>query len=111
MGKNTYSVLELPLVTEKWQRDILDKKLECVRKVYNQMLDAKLKKYREMTKTREWRELSDIVREESQIANGSKKKSDRLKVAYERKNAILKENGFSEFDFRSDAMQYSKYYQ
>lgn len=111
MKKNTYSVLEIPLITEKWQRDVLDTKLECVRKVYNQMLDAKQKKYREMIKTREWRELSDIVREELQIANGSKRKSDRLKAAYERKNAILKENGFSEFDFRSESAKYSKYYQ
>lgn len=111
MGKNTYSVLELPLITEKWQRDVLDTKMECVRKVYNQMLDAKLKQYREMTKTREWRELNGIIKEELEIANGSKKKSDRLKAAYERKNTILRENGFSEFDFRSESQRYSKYYQ
>lgn len=111
MGKNTYSVLELPLVTEKWQRDVLDTKMECVRKVYNQMLDTELKKYREMTKTKKWRELNGIIKEELQTANGSKKKSDRLKAAYERKNSILKENGFSEFDFRKEALKCSKYYQ
>ena len=109
MAQSKYSVLELPLFTEKWQEDELDKKFECARRIYNQMLSHNLKKYNEMIKTKEWRSLKEIVKEE--LSSGSKKKSERLKAAYARTNEILRENGFSEFDFLSQAVQFSKYYQ
>lgn len=104
-----YSILELPLYTEPWQRDALDKKLECSRRIYNALLSAKLKQYGEMVKTREWRELCAIIAEE--LGTGRKKKSELLKKAYERKNEIIRANGFTEFDLRSDAIVFSKYYQ
>lgn len=103
-----YSIIELPLITEPWQQDILDKKMECSRCIYNEMLSMEWKKYKEMIKTKEWRSLNDTIREELQ---SSGKKSERLKAAYARKNEIMRENGFSEFEFRSQAIIYSKYYQ
>lgn len=109
MAQKQYSIIELPLVTEPWQKDILDTKMECSRHIYNDMLSMELKKYKEMIKTREWRTLSDTIKEEIQASHG--KKSERLKSAYARKNEIMRDNGFSEFDFRSQAIIYSKYYQ
>lgn len=109
----TCSIIELPIVTEKWQKDILDKKMDCARRIYNRMLDDMLKKYHEMVKTREWRELSATIKEElqKQAAASKKTKSEALKTAYARKNEILRENGFSEFSFNAMAVEYSKYYQ
>lgn len=111
--KKQYSILELPLITEPWQKDIIDTKMDCVRRVYNSMLSKELKRYNEMIKTREWRSLNEIIKEELQKAEAenSKKKSDVLKAAYDRKNEIMRENSFSDFDFRSKAIVYSKYYQ
>lgn len=111
-----YVVLELPLVVESWQLDELLKKMECARRIYNGMLSYNLKKYKEVIRTKEWRELNTIIREELVDAEndgttGKKKKSPRLKAAYDRKNGILRENGFSEFDFISQSVQFSKYYQ
>lgn len=107
--KKIYSVIELPLVTEPWQKDALNKKMDCARRVYNSMLSMELKKYKEMIKTKEWRTLNAIIKEELQ--NSPKKKTDKLKEAYERKNEIMKQNDFTEFNFISQAIVSSKYYQ
>ena len=104
-----YSVIELPLEVEPWQAAAIDKKMECARKVYNQMLSKNLKKYGEMVKTREWKELCRVIREE--LSKEPKKKSEALKEAYARKNEIMKASGFSDFSFRSQAIAASKYYQ
>lgn len=104
------SVLELPLITEKWQEDDINKRMEHARRIYNQMLADRLKAYREMTKTKKWRELEEIIKEELTLANGSKKKSERLKQAYEEKKQILTENGFSEFGFKNEIKYYYTYY-
>lgn len=115
-----YSILELPLITEPWQADELLKKMNCARHIYNDMLSHNLKKYKEMVKTKKWRELNAIIVEElkaSEVgevdATGKKKKlrkSDKLKAAYDEKNKILREDGFSEFDFVSQSIEFSKYY-
>ncbi len=118
-----YSILELPLITEPWQADELLKKMDCARKIYNDMLSHNLKKYKEMIKTKKWRALNSVIAEELKASaveedgavTGKKKpkrkKSERLKAAYDEKNKILRENGFSEFDFISQSMIFSKYYQ
>lgn len=115
------SVLEMPLFPESWQKDKLKIKETAAKKIYNAMLSVNLKKYKEMCKTKAWRELQDIIREElgsSQTEeneeNGKKKKrkakSDRLKEAYKKKNEMIREYGFSEFAFRSQAIKMSKHY-
>lgn len=104
-----YSVIELPLVTEPWQKDNLDKKMECARKIYNSMLSMELKRYREMIKTREWKALSSTIIDE--LKSSPTKKTEKLKAAYARKSDILRENGFTEFEFRGQAINFSKYYQ
>ena len=110
-----YTVLELPLIVEPWQKNELFKKMECARIIYNNMLSHNLKIYKEIVRTKEWRELNNVIREELSCAekenNGKKKKSPRLKEAYDRKNAILREGGFSDFSFGSQAIQFSKYFQ
>ena len=104
-----YCTLELPLHVNEGEKNAIDKKMECARKVYNNMLKSNLKTYNEMVKTRIWRELKSIVKEELQLDNT--KKSNRLKDTYSKLNAIMDKNGFNEFTFKSQAVEYSKYYQ
>lgn len=104
-----YCTLELPLYVNEGEKNTIDKKMECARKVYNNMLKSNLKTYNEMVKTRIWRELKSVVKEELQLNNT--KSSNRLKDAYSKLNTIMDENGFNEFTFKSQAVEYSKYYQ
>ena len=58
MKKNDpYFIIELPLDVEVWQADLIDKRLECGRHLYNSLLSIVLNRYNEMIKTKRYREL------------------------------------------------------
>lgn len=123
--KERYQI-ELPLMTEPFQEAKLNKILMVSCRLYNQMLAKNKAKYREMTKTKEWREIGAELKElyetgseqfkaenEKRIASGKKALakrtlSDREKELYQRKNEILRENGFSEFGMSTQALRMSK---
>lgn len=52
-----YFIIELPLEVEKWQADIIDRRLECGRHLYNSLLSVEIKRYNEMIKTKKYRYL------------------------------------------------------
>ena len=49
--------VQFPLRTEKYQEDILNKRFEIGRKIYNSLVSVTQKRYREMIKTKEYRNL------------------------------------------------------
>ena len=128
------SVIELPLHTELWQRDLLDKKFECARKIYNNMLAYYYKKYNEMIKTKEWRRICEEIKqekerikqmnaeqetEESKTESTKKaKKKKKTKITktpeltelYNQKNAIMNEFGFTQYTFASQSIKFANYY-
>lgn len=53
----SYFIVQFPLKTEKYQEDILDKRFEIGRQIYNSLVNITQKRYREMIKTREYRNL------------------------------------------------------
>lgn len=57
-----YFIIELPLEVEKWQADIIDKRLECGRHLYNSLLSIEIKRYNEMIKTKKYRYLYDSLK-------------------------------------------------
>ncbi|MDG5786361.1 hypothetical protein QA612_02580 [Evansella sp. AB-P1] len=54
MAKQSY-ILSLPLVTEEWQEDVLSKRLEIARNMYNACLGRLMKRYRRMKQDKEYR--------------------------------------------------------
>lgn len=64
-----YFIVQFPLKTEKYQEDILDKRFEIGRQIYNSLVNITQKRYREMIKTKRYRNLI------SQLS-GDKKKDD-----------------------------------
>lgn len=52
----SYFVLKFRLKTEKWQEDIMDKRFEAGRKIYNALVSKSLKVLRELEKTKAYRE-------------------------------------------------------
>lgn len=61
-------IVEFPLKTEKYQEDILNKRFEIGRKIYNSLVNVTQKRYREMIKTREYRNLiSSLTGNKKQI--------------------------------------------
>lgn len=50
-------VVEFPLKTEQYQEDVLNKRFEIGRKIYNSLVNVTQKRYKEMVKTRKYRNL------------------------------------------------------
>lgn len=50
-------VVQFPLRTEKYQEDTLNKRFEIGRKIYNSLVTVSQKRYKEMIKTKKYRNL------------------------------------------------------
>ena len=82
-----------PLVTEIFQDDILDKRFEISRKMYNAILSKVYKRYNCMIETKRYREIKN------QIKLSDKKQKV---VLYKQLNEIYKEYRLNEYSFHED---------
>lgn len=90
-----YFIVQFPLKTEKYHEDILDKRFEIGRQIYNSLVSITQKRYREMIKTKKYRGLI------SQLS-GDKKKD---KPIWKQINEIRKQFGISEYSFHKDVQE------
>lgn len=86
-------VLTLSLKTEKWQEDIIEKRFRIMKHLYNSLLAMELRKYHNLTHTREWRNLEAQI----QAASDAEKK-----VLYKQRSELLRERKISEYGFKDD---------
>ena len=56
-------IVEFPLKTEKYQEDILNKRFEIGRHIYNSLVNVTQKRYKEMIKTKKYRTLLSSLTE------------------------------------------------
>ena len=87
--------IQLPLKTEKYQEDILDKRFEIGRQIYNSLVNITQKRYKEMIKTKVYRNLI------SQLS-GDKSKD---KSIWKQIKEIRKQYGMSEYSFYKDVQK------
>lgn len=87
--------IQFPLKTEKYQEDILDKRFEIGIQIYNSLVNITQKRYKEMIKTRVYRNLI------SQLS-GDKSKD---RPIWKQINDIRKQFGMSEYSFYWDIKQ------
>lgn len=95
MNTVIYFTVQFPLKTEKYQEDILDKRFEFGRQIYNSLLNIIQKRYREMIKTKKYRNLI------SQLS-GNKNKD---KSTWKKIKVIRKQFGMSEYSFYTDVQK------
>ena len=84
--------IQFPLKTEKYQEDILDKRFEIGGQIYNSLVNIIQKRYKEMIKTKVYRNLI------SQLSGDKTKDKDIWKQI----NDIRKQFGMSEYSFYHD---------
>ncbi len=108
------SVVTFPLKTEKWQEDVLFKRFEVCRSIYNAMLGYELKQYRKMTGLEDWKKSIEIIYSVYKTEDAKEKKkikaSAEYKAAVLKQRDLLKEYGFSGFSFGSTAIKFAKHY-
>lgn len=93
-------IVQFLLKTEKYQENILDKRFEIGRQIYNSLVNITQKRYREMTKTKEYRNLM------SQLSKDEKKN----KVIWKQINDIRKQYSMSEYSFHSDVKKMQQHF-
>lgn len=93
-------IVEFPLKTEKYQEDILNKRFEIGRQIYNSLVNVTQKRYKEMIKTKKYRNLLSSLTGD--------KKSD--KEIWKQINDIRKQYGMSEYSFHEDVKQIQKHF-
>lgn len=93
-------IVEFPLITEPYQEHILNKRFEIGRIIYNTLVNKTKKIYKEMIKTKKYRELQNKLSDDE--------KSNKL--VWKEINNIHKENGFSEYSFHKLVSKPQKYF-
>lgn len=88
----TNFIVQFLLKTEKYQEDILDKRFEIGREIYNSLVNVTQKHYKEMIKTKNYRNLMSKL-------SGDKKKD---RFIWKQLNDIRKQYGMSEYSFYND---------
>ena len=106
------SVVTIPLKTRIYEEDIINKRMELCRKVYNNMLHDKLKDLRKMEHDKDYIASKEIIFNVYKCANKEEKnrlkKTEQFKTAQEIQKEKFKEYGFSEYAFASDVLKYRK---
>lgn len=93
-------IAQFLLKTEKYQEDILNKRFEIGRQIYNSLANVTQKRYREMIKTKEYRNLVLQL-------SGDKKKDKNIW----RQIGDIRDNcGLSEYSFHSDVKKMQKHF-
>ena len=100
-------MLTLPLKTEKWQEDVINKRMEIQRQIYNAMLGYELKRFNELKRNPEYKEATNTLYE---CASNGRKGSAEYKAAGKRRTELLREYGFTEFGFGADATNFAKHF-
>ena len=93
-------VVEFPLKTEKYQEDILNKRFEIGRQIYNSLVNVTQKRYKEMIKTKKYRELMSSL-------TGDKKTDKEIRKQI---NDIHKQYDMSEYSFHKDVKMMQKHF-
>lgn len=95
-------ILSLKLNTELFQEDILNRRFEIGRQIYNAVLGKSYNRYKEMIKTKKWRDnqvnISNVYKTEK-----DKNKAKKLAKSYfDIKKSMLEEFKISEYSFHED---------
>ncbi len=82
-----------PLITEKYQENILNKRFEISRQLYNAVLSKAYKRYKSMIETKKYRQLKE------QINNANEKEKKQL---YKQLNDMYKQCRLNEYSLHED---------
>ncbi len=111
---STVSVITIPLKTEKWHEDVLFKRFEACRNIYNAMLGFELKQYKKLTESEQYKSSIEVIysyyRTDDNDEKERIKKSDEYKNALKTQNVLFKEFGFTSYEFGKTAISFSKHY-
>lgn len=101
-------IVQFPLKTEIYQEDILNKRFEIGRKIYNSLVTVTQKRYKEMIKTKLYRNIKEELKSiyQSKDKVNLKRKTELCKQL----NEIYKQYNLNEYSFHSDVKNMQKHF-
>lgn len=93
-------IVQFPLLTQLYQEDILNKRFEIGRKIYNSLATVTQKRYKEMIKTKKYRTLL------SQLTRDKKKDN----AIWKEIDLMRKEYNLNEYSFHNDVKEMQKHF-
>ncbi|MCT4585803.1 MAG: transposase [Peptostreptococcaceae bacterium] len=96
------------LNTEQYQEDILNKRFEIGRKIYNSLVNITKKRYKEIIKTKRYR----TIKSELKVLYG---KTDKTKIKHQKElykelNQIYKDYRLNEYSFHADVRDMQRFF-
>ncbi|WXR60239.1 transposase [Peptostreptococcaceae bacterium AGR-M142] len=96
------------LNTEQYQEDILNKRFEIGRKIYNSLVNITKKRYKEMIKTKRYRTIKSELK--ALYGTTDKTKIKRQKELYKELNQIYKDYRLNEYSFHADVRDMQRFF-
>ena len=106
-------MITIPLITQPWERDVLYKRMELCRSLYNAELGRVEHRYHAMqhdARYRHYRDVIDSVYEQDAKSRAKAKQAPEYKAATRLQNDLFKEYGFTSYTFHSRAIEISRPY-
>lgn len=100
-NKSRY-ILSLKLYPEKFQEDIINTRFEIARQLYNAVLGVAMKRYREMVKTRAWRQNQQAIFNIYDTVSNADERLKLCKPYFKIKQDMMTDFGMSEYALHSD---------
>ena len=84
-------IVQFPLKTEKYQEEILDRRFEIGRQMYNALVNVTQKRYKEMIKTKQYRNLLSLLLNDKKKDKNIKKKHSREWIQKRKERLLITE--------------------
>jgi hypothetical protein len=97
-----YFTLCLPLKVEQWQKDILEKRFEINRRIYNALLKEAVKRYQQMAQTRAYR----ANREALFLADNQEQRN----LLFKERDCLIEKYRLRKFDICRETAKYRKHF-
>lgn len=104
------TVVTLRLKVEPWQADIINKRLELCRQIYNNMLHEKLRQWNQMSHLPEYVESKRIIATTMKSDDKNVRRSDEYKRAVKTLDDLYRMYHFSEYGLHKDYPKYQSVY-
>jgi hypothetical protein len=101
-------IVQFSLITETYQENILNKRFEIGRKIYNSLVTVTQKRYNEMIKTRLYRSIKEELKDIYSSTN--KQNAKRRRELCKQLNALYKQYDLSEYSFHKDVKEMQKHF-
>ena len=101
-------IVQFPLITEQYQEDILNKRFEIGRKIYNSLVTVTKNRYKEMIKTKLYRSIKEELKDI--YSSTSKENVKRKKELCKQLNELYKQYSLNEYSFHNDVKEMQKHF-